>query len=63
MKWEKVNKKQIAQGKNGKFIIEQNRGLYYAEYWGNSGAGFKLPRNKSIKKLKQMCQDNWYWED
>ncbi|MBQ7977384.1 MAG: hypothetical protein IJ301_02140 [Clostridia bacterium] len=61
MKWIKEGKKQIAQGEDGKFVIEKVRGLYKATYIGN--ITFVLPRHKSIKVVKEMCENNYYWEE
>lgn len=65
MKWEKLEKApnvQIAIGDFGRFIITKKRNLYYAKYIGTDKE-FNLPPKRSIKELKQTCQDNWYWED
>lgn len=64
MKWEKVNNKQVAQGKYGAFIITKYASFYYATYQGKTNSKvFNFPKSKSIKILKEKCQDNWYWED
>ncbi len=62
MKWEKVNNKQVAQGKFGKFVIERGSGFYWAKYY-SPGKNFTLPQHRSIKELKEKCQSNHYWED
>ena len=62
MKWKKEGKKQIAEGKYGKFVIEQIKGVYRATYIGTM-ANFIFPRTLRIKKLKEMCENNYYWED
>lgn len=61
MKWEKSGKKQVAQGKNGKFVIESSRGQYVATYIG--ATRFTMPRKRSIRELKEMCEENFYWEE
>lgn len=61
MKWVKNGKMQVAQGKHGKFIISKSGCLYVAKYYGEKE--FTLPLNRSIKKLKETCQENYYWED
>lgn len=62
MKWIKQGNKQVAQGSEGKFVIEYKRGTYRATYYGND-ITFNFPWQHSIKKLKEMCQDNFYWEE
>lgn len=61
MKWVKNGKTQVAQGEFGKFVISKSGGLYVAKYYGDKY--FTLPLNRSIKKLKEICQENYYWED
>lgn len=60
MKWVKEKKQWVAVGKFGKFIITQYSKMYYAKYDGCMA--FNLPPNKSIKKVKEMCENNYYWE-
>jgi len=62
MKWEKKDNYWLAQGENGKFIIRKQSIFYYAKYVSKT-TSFNLPRNTSIKAVKQMCQDNFYWEE
>lgn len=62
MKWEKKNNYWVAQGVDGKFIIKKRSIYYYASYISKDYT-FNLPRNTSIKKVKEMCQDNFYWEE
>ena len=62
MKWEKKDNYWIVKGDNGKFIIRKKSIFYYASYTSQTTT-FNLPRNTSIKAVKQMCQDNFYWED
>lgn len=62
MKWEKKDNYWVAQGNEGKFIIRKKSIFYYASYTSKT-ITFNLPRNTSIKALKQMCQDNFYWEE
>lgn len=52
---------QVAQGKHGKFVISKSGCLYIAKYYGEKE--FTLPLNRSIKKLKETCQENYYWEE
>lgn len=61
MTWVKLGKEWVAQGEYGKFIINKSRGLYYAKYESDV-INFNFPPSKFIKKLKEMCQDNFYWE-
>ena len=61
MQWTKQGKYQVAQGKLGRFVIRK-AGLYcYAYYYGEKN--FTLPRKRYIKDLKEMCQNNFYWEN
>ncbi len=61
MKWQKQGKMQVAQGEEGKFIIEKVKGYYKAKYIGN--ITFVLPRKRFIKEVKEMCENNFYWEE
>lgn len=62
MKWEKKDNYWVAKGNDGKFIIRKKSIFYYASYTSQTTT-FNLPRNTSIKAVKQMCQDNFYWEE
>ena len=62
MKWVKLNyKKWVAQGKDGKFVIHKSGIFYIAKYFSDE-IEFTLPWNRSIKELKKMCEENYYWE-
>ena len=61
MKWEKQGQIQIAQGKYGNFTIQKSGAFYIAKYYGD--INFTLPYKRSIKVLKKMCKENWYWEE
>ena len=62
MKWEKQDKIQVAQGKFGKFVIQKSGVYYVAKYYSRERT-FTFPYRRSIKRLKELCKDNWYWED
>lgn len=62
MKWVKQGTKWVAKGENGRFIITYSCGKYFARYTSNSKV-FNLPPCKSIKMAKEICQDNFYWEE
>lgn len=62
MKWEQKGTQWVAEGEDGRFIISRSKGFYWAKY-ESSYIVFKLPPNKSIKQLKKMCQENFYWEE
>lgn len=60
MKWTKDGNKQVAKGEYGTFVISKSRGFYIAKYFGEKN--FTFPLNRSIKDLKEICQENYYWE-
>ena len=61
MVWQKQGNTQVAQGVEGKFTIERIRGYYRAKYEGVEKT-FNFPKQKSIKDMKKLCEDNFYWE-
>lgn len=61
MKWEQVDNKIVAQGKLGKFVITKSNNFYKAEYFGVKKY-FVFPLKRSIKKIKEICEINLYWE-
>ena len=62
LKFEKVKNVYIAKGEKGYFYIRKSRGLYRAEYIGQTKA-FKFPAREFIKDAKELCQGNAYWEE
>ena len=62
MEWEQKGTQWVAAGEDGTFIISRSKGLYWARY-ESSYTVFRLPPNKSIKQVKKICQDNFYWEE
>lgn len=62
MKWEKEKSTQVARGNNGTFYITKRRGIYWGEYVSKT-INFKFPPKRSIKDLKTLIQNNYYWED
>lgn len=64
MKWETaINNKNtwIAHGDLGDFIIKKVGRTYYPKFVGEKT--FNLPPQRTIKLAKEICQNNWYWED
>lgn len=62
MKWIKDGSFWIAKGNDGTFKIKKQHGLFYGKYIGKDKS-FNFPPKKSIKELKQIIQENYYWED
>ena len=61
MEWVKEKSLWVAKGKEGTFTIKKQRGVYYGKYVGKEKT-FNFPPKKSIKELKEIIQENFYWE-
>lgn len=65
MKWIKKDSGAYeAVGKLGKFEIWKNGSKWIGDYEGFLNKKyFQLPAKKSVKILKELCEDNFYWEE
>lgn len=62
MEWKQIGNDFIAKGKEGKFFIQKKGKYYYASYLSVDNY-FQFPRNSNLNLIKQMCEDNYYWEE
>lgn len=51
----------VAKGVEGTFTIKKFRNQYYGKYVGKEKS-FSFPPKKSVKELKNLIQENYYWE-
>ena len=51
----------VAEGKDGKFVIERSCGMFWARYCCDSFS-FKMPPKLKLSEAKSMCDNNEYWE-
>lgn len=66
MKWEKTSSTSWeARGQNGTFYLKANCGGWRGEYIPTNpyGKRFYLRWTKSIRELKNWCEENHYWEE
>ena len=61
MKWTQDKSIQVAKGKDGTFTIKKQRGFYYGKYVGKQKS-FNFPPKKSLRELKELIKENYYWE-
>ena len=65
MKWEDRSKKSetifIALGQKGCFLVWKSGRYFYAKYISKEKK-FQFPRQKTAKAMKQLCEENDYWE-
>lgn len=64
MKWKKkANDWWVAQGEYVKFSIYRENGFWKGYYESTDGKKFiRLPWKKSVRELKELCENNCYWE-
>lgn len=62
MKFEKENNSWVAVGKLGRFVITQKYRMWFAKYESEE-KNFNLPRTRLLRQAKEMCKNNFYWED
>lgn len=64
MKWECVaNLRWQAKGKHGDFLIWKEGKRWKGRYLSaDKTNNFFLPWKKSLKEMKTICEDNYYWE-
>lgn len=65
MKWEQVAFCDWeAKGKNGDFRVWKDGRVWKGRYRSESKQyTFFLPPQKSVRAMKALCEDNFYWED
>lgn len=51
-----------AEGEIGKFLLWKSGRSWTGRYYGNNGKTFPLPYG-SLKKIKGLCEDNFFWEE
>lgn len=53
-----------AKGANGDFRVWKDGRVWKGRYRSeNKQYTFFLPVRKSVKEMKALCEDNYYWED
>lgn len=65
MKWlKKAHDWWLAQGEFVKFSIYRERGMWKGYYETTDGKTFRrLPLRKTVKEMKELCENNVHWED
>lgn len=62
MQWKQPKSSEwVAEGKDGKFVIERSRGKFWARYCSED-CTFKMPPKSKLSEAKEMCENNVYWE-
>ncbi len=62
MEWVKLsNGNWQAKGKYGEFLLWKRGRHWTGKYSGKNVRDFKLP-TLPLRKLKAICEENWYWE-
>ena len=62
MIWRKKGALWVAQGMHGKFTIRHLHRIYVGRYEGELKT-FNLKPNQYLSKMKEQCEENWFWED
>lgn len=52
-----------AKGSEGTFIVWKFRHRVYKARYTSAKKQFYLPSQTTEKKMKVICEDNYYWED
>lgn len=62
MKFERNKNIWVAEGILGRFIIKKQYRMYYPKY-ESEDKNFNLPRCRLFSEAKEICKNNFYWED
>jgi hypothetical protein len=53
-----------AKGAAGDFRVWKDGRVWKGRYRSENGQyTFFLPAQKTVRKMKELCEDNYYWED
>lgn len=64
MKWERESSTTaMAVGEFGTFRITRQGGMYWGRYHGKDNRHFKLPPRRLISQAKELCRENYFWEE
>lgn len=64
MRWTKTaNRKWVAEGIKGMFVVEQCGNTFWARYLPNDGIKpFNMFPRQKLSEAKALCEANFYWE-
>ncbi len=65
MKWKQIAFcKWQAKGNEGDFLVWKDGRVWKARYRSEDKQyTFFLPIKRSLREIKNLCEDNYYWED